>query len=152
VRLAGARGAVVLEPEQALALWVDPDRWPAFIEGFGHMLEVGGTWPETGSKAVWDSIPGGRGRVTELVQEREEGRLVTQVFEEALAGTQTFRALPAPADGGSIVELTLEYELGGGGPFRGIADAVFIRRALRDALRRTVRRFAVEAEEEAGLR
>ena len=81
---------------------------------------------------------------------------MTQVFEEALAGTQTFRVLPAPAPapakGGSIVELTLEYELGGGGPFRGIADAVFIRRALRDALRRTVRRFAVEAEEEAGLR
>ncbi len=152
MRLAGARGAVVLEPAAALALWTDPDRWPAFIEGFGHVLEVGRSWPETGSKAVWDSIPGGRGRVTELVLERDEARLVTQVFEEALAGTQTFRAIPAPADGGSVVELTLEYELGGAGPFRGIADAVFIRRALRDALRRTVRRFAVEAEEEAGLR
>jgi hypothetical protein len=152
VRLAGARGAVVFEPVAALALWTDPDRWPAFVEGFGHMLEVGPTWPETGSKAVWDSIPGGRGRVTELVLERDEARLVTQVFEEALAGTQTFRAIPAPAEGGSVVELTLEYELGGGGPFRGIADAIFIRRALRDALRRTVRRFAVEAEEEAGLR
>jgi hypothetical protein len=33
-----------------------------------------------------------------------------------------------------------------------VADALFIRRALRDALRRTVGRFAVEAEEEAGLR
>ena len=152
MRLAGARGAVVLEPADALALWTDPRRWPAFIEGFGHVLEVGESWPDTGSKAVWDSIPGGRGRVTEVVLEREEARLVTQVFEEALAGTQTCRVLPAPADGGSIVELTLEYELGGGGPFRGIADAVFIRRALRDALRRTVRRFAVEAEEEAGLR
>ena len=50
------------------------------------------------------------------------------------------------------MELTLEYELARGGPFRGLADALFIRRALRDALRRTVRRFAVEAEEEAGLR
>ncbi len=77
---------------------------------------------------------------------------MTQVFEDALAGTQTFAAQPGPADGGSIVELTLEYELAAAGPFRGLADAIFIRRALRDALRRTLRRFAVEAEEEAGLR
>jgi Polyketide cyclase / dehydrase and lipid transport len=152
VRLAGARGAVVLEPGQALELWTDPDRWPAFLEGFGHVLEVDASWPDAGSKAVWDSIPGGRGRVTELVLERDGGRLVTQVFEEALAGTQTFTVAPAPAGGTSIVELTLEYELGRGGPFRGLADVLFIRRALRDALHRTVRRFAVEAEEEAGLR
>jgi len=152
VRLAGARAVVALEPEPALALWTDPDRWPAFLEGFGHVLEVDASWPEEGSKAVWDSIPGGRGRVTEMVLERADGRLVTQVFEEALAGTQTFAVAPAPDGGASIVELTLEYELGGGGPFRGLADALFIRRALRDALRRTVRRFAVEAEEEAGLR
>jgi hypothetical protein len=33
-----------------------------------------------------------------------------------------------------------------------VADVLFVRRALRDALRRTLRRFAVEAEEEAGLR
>ncbi len=150
--MAGARGAVALEPGRTLELWSDPDRWPAFVEGFGHVLEVDASWPDVGAKAVWDSIPGGRGRVTELVLEREGGRVVTQVFEEALAGTQTFAVAPGPADGGSIVELTLEYELGAGGPFRGLADALFIRRALRDALRRTVRRFAVEAEEEAGLR
>jgi hypothetical protein len=143
---------VVLEPEATLELWSDPDRWPAFVEGFGHVLEVDPAWPETGSKAVWDSIQGGRGRVTELVLDRADGRLVTQVFEEALAGTQTFAVMPGPADGGSIVELTLEYELVGGGPLRGLSDALFIRRALRDALRRTLRRFAVEAEEEAGLR
>ena len=123
------------------------------MEGFGHVLEVDAAWPDTGSKAVWDSIPGGRGRVTELVLERADGRLVTQVFEEALAGTQTFAVVPGPADGGSIVELTLEYELGRRrDPSAGSSDALFIRRALRDALRRTLRRFAVEAEEEAGLR
>jgi hypothetical protein len=33
-----------------------------------------------------------------------------------------------------------------------VADAVFIRRAIRDSLRRTMFRFSVEAEEEAGLR
>jgi hypothetical protein len=51
----------------------------------------------------------------------------------------------------SEVELSLEYELARYGPLRGLADALFIRRALRDALRRTLYRFAIEAEEEAGL-
>ena len=71
------------------------------------------------------------------------------MFEDALAGTQTLRALPA--SDGSEVELSLEYELARYGPLRGIADVLFIRRALRDALRRTLFRFGVEAEEEARL-
>jgi hypothetical protein len=152
MRLAGARGTVVLAPKQAFELWTNPDRWPTFLEGFGHVLEVDPAWPGPGAKAVWDSTPGGRGRVTEIVLERGEGRLLTQVFEDALSGTQTFAVQPAAGGGGAIVELTLEYELARGGPFRGISDVIFIRRALRDALRRTVRRFEVEAEEEAGLR
>jgi hypothetical protein len=152
MRTAGARATVVLPPDQAFALWTNPDRWPTFLEGFGHLLEVDPAWPEPGAKAVWQSTPGGRGRVTEIVLETFEDRLVTQVFEEALSGTQTLALAPSAGGGGSAVELTLEYELARGGPFRGVADAVFIRRALRDALRRTLRRFEVEAEDEAGLR
>ena len=72
------------------------------------------------------------------------------MFEKALAGTQTLRALPA--DDGSEVELSLEYELARYGPLGGFADALFIRRALRDSLRRTLYRFSLEAEDEAGLR
>jgi hypothetical protein len=135
----------------ALGLWTNPDRWASFVEGFAHLLELDPTWPDEGAKLVWESIPGGRGRVTETVVERGKGRIATQVFEEALAGTQVFAAVPDP-EGGSIADLTLEYELSRGGPLRGLSDAIFVRRALRDALRRTLRRFAVEAEEEAGLR
>jgi hypothetical protein len=58
----------------------------------------------------------------------------------------------APHTLGAEVELSLEYTLTKYGPFSKIADAIFIRRALRDALIRTVNRFAVEAEDEAGLR
>jgi hypothetical protein len=87
--------------------------------------------------------------VTETVVERSSDRFSTQVFESALAGTQTLRAVPA--DEGSEVELSLEYELSRYGPLRGVADAIFIRRALRDSLRRTLYRFGVEADEEAQL-
>jgi hypothetical protein len=141
---------VILPPDEALALWVDLDRWPSFVEGFARTLERSPDWPAKGARVVWESTPEGRGRVTETVTANEPGRFSAQVFEEALMGTQTLRAVQA--EEGAEVELSLDYELAKWGPLRGLADAIFIRRALRDSLRRTLFRFAVEAEEEAGLR
>ena len=149
MRRASARAALPLTPSEALALWVDVERWPSFVEGFARQLELTETWPEPGGRVVWESTPDGRGRVTETVTNSAPDRFSTQVFEEALVGTQTLRALPA--SDGSEVELSLEYELSRYGPLRGIADVLFIRRALRDALRRTLRRFAAEADEDARL-
>jgi Polyketide cyclase / dehydrase and lipid transport len=151
LRTAEARRAVPIDPDEALVLWADPARWPAFVEGFGHTASLDPDWPEPGARAIWESTPGGRGRVTETVTERDGSSLSMQIFEDALTGTQTFAALPRP-DGGSVVQLRLDYELAQGGPLRGVADWLFIRRALRDALRRTLHRFALEAEEDAGLR
>lgn len=150
MRTAEARGSVSLAPPEALALWSDVERWPSFVEGFARRLELSPDWPANGSRVVWESNPEGRGRVTETVLENDASRFATQVFEEALMGTQTLRAVPA--SDGSEVQLTLDYELAKYGPLGAIADAIFIRRALRDALRRTLFRFAIEADEEAGLR
>jgi Polyketide cyclase / dehydrase and lipid transport len=149
VRRASARATLPLTPPEVLRLWADVERWPSFVEGFARRLELTEAWPEPGGRVVWESTPDGRGRVTETVTDSAADRFSTQVYEEALAGTQTLRALPA--SDGSEVELSLEYQLSRYGPLRGVADALFIRRALRDALRRTLRRFAVEVEEEARL-
>ena len=149
MRRASARAAVPVTPPEVLRLWSDTSRWPSFVEGFARRLELTDAWPEPGGRVVWESTPDGRGRVTETVTERAADRFSTRVYEDALAGTQTLRALPA--SDGSEVELSLEYELARYGPLRGIADALFIRRALRDALRRTLFRFGVEAQEEAQL-
>jgi uncharacterized membrane protein len=148
-----ARETIVVElpPERAEALWLDTARWPTFVEGFKHVVEPAPEWPESGAKLVWQSIPGGRGRVTEKVVAREPGRSVaTRVFEEQLTGTQTVRFEPA-APAGTAVEVVLEYELTRGGPLRAVANALFIRRALSDALARTLRRYAAEAADEAAL-
>ena len=150
MRRADARSAVPLTAPEALALWSDVERWPSFVEGFARRLELSPEWPAKGARLVWESKPAGRGRVTETVLENTSDRFSTQVFEEALIGTQTLRV--APTDGGSEIELSLEYELAKYGPFAGVADAIFIRRALRDALRRTLFRFGIEAEEEVALR
>jgi hypothetical protein len=150
VRRAAARSTLPLPPSDALALWSDVERWPSFVEGFARRLELTEGWPEPGGRVVWESTPDGRGRVTERVSENAPDRFSTQIFEKALTGTQTLRALPA--SDGSEVELSLEYELTRYGPLGGVADALFIRRALRDALKRTLFRFGIEAEEEASLR
>ena len=150
MRRASARAALPIAPAEALRLWSDVDRWPSFVEGFARRLELSDAWPEPGGRVVWESTPDGRGRVTETVVESTAERFATQVFESALMGTQTLRVLPA--DAGSEAELSLEYVLTRYGPLGGVADALFIRRALRDALRRTLLRFAIEAEEEASLR
>lgn len=150
MRRASARATLPLTPPDVLRLWTDVERWPSFVEGYARRLDLTDSWPEPGGRVVWESTPDGRGRVTEAVTENEPDRFSTQVFEKALTGVQALRALPA--DDGSEVELSLEYELTRYGPLGGVADALFIRRALRDSLRRTLYRFSIEAEEEAHLR
>jgi Polyketide cyclase / dehydrase and lipid transport len=149
VRRASARSSLPLPPADVLRLWSDVERWPSFVEGFARRLELTDAWPEPGARVVWESTPDGRGRVTEKVTESAPDRFSTQVYEKALMGTQTLRVLPA--SDGSEAELSLEYELVRYGPLGGVADALFIRRALRDSLRRTLLRFSIEAEEEARL-
>jgi hypothetical protein len=147
VRSARAAVEVPLEPEQARALWTDLGRWASFVEGFGHVVEKRGEWPGEGAAVVWQSGPGGRGRVTEKVLVSGPDGFHVRVSEQALHGEQ--RVSFEPLNGGTQVELALEYELTRRGPLRRLTDALFIRRALRDAMRRTLRRYAVEAEEEA---
>ena len=146
-----AAATVPLEPRRALALWSDVRRWPTFVDGLTRVGEPSANWPEPGSKVVWESGPGGRGRVTEKVVECSHARFATELFEQRLRGRQTAEFGPA-GEGGARVVLALDYELARGCPLGLVTDALFTRRALRDALVRTLRRFAVEAEEEAGLR
>jgi hypothetical protein len=152
---ARASRAVVLSPDRAAALWVDVRRWPTFIEGFQHVVEKDDSWPAHGSKLVWQSVPGGRGRVNERVTSSGGDHLSTRLLEEALTGMQTVTFQPAE-DGTCVVQLALEYELNPtsfwrSGPVGKLADVLFIRRALGDSLARTLRRFATEAAEESAL-
>ena len=146
----GAAVTVPIGPEAATAMWRDPRRWSGFVEGFQRVEDQTADWPAEGSKVVWVSGPGGRGRVTEKVKSAAPTAFGTLVYEDRLVGTQTFRA--AEDGEGSRVDVTLDYELTSQSPLKGVTDLLFIRRALRDALGRTLRRFAVEAQDEAGLR
>ena len=130
-------------------------RWPTFIEGFAHVIERDQGWPAEGSRLVWESLPGGRGRVQEKVIGRAAGHFASRLVEDSLHGVQSVDFHPAEG-GGSIVEITLEYTLNPTtawrtGPVGAVTNLLFIRRAMTDSLIRTLRRFATEAAEERSL-
>jgi len=127
----------------AEALWYDTSRWPSYVDGLKHVARVEAGWPAVGGRVLWDSFPGGRGRVQERVQayEARTGQTAT-VEDEQIRGTQ--RVSFAPAEDGVTVTLELEYELKERRPGMWLVDLVFVRRAQKESLGRTLRRFAVE--------
>lgn len=148
--VARERAVTSLPPGRALALWLDTERWPTFVDGFARVGGRHERWPEPGARVVWHSKPGGRGTVTEKVVEIEvPGRVVVDLIDDKLTGRQTTTF--EEDEGGCRVLVELDYTLDGEGPLRKLADVTYIRRALRDSIRRTLARFAVEAAEEAAL-
>ena len=150
--VARERGVTVLGPREALDLWLDTARWPTFVDGFGAIDRRHERWPEPGAQVVWHSKAGGRGTVTEKVAELEPpGRVVVQVIDDKLSGRQT-ATFEADEEGGCRVLVEFDYALNerGRGPVAWVVG-LFVRRALRDSIRRTLGRFAVEALEEASL-
>jgi len=138
-------------PVEAFELWTDVSRWPTFVDGFARADRVAGDWPQAGAKLVWQSVPTGRGTVTEKVLESRPGvRFQTEVLEERLIATQTVDFETAE-EGGTAVVLAFDYTLVRKGPLAWLTDVLFIRRAENDALARTLRRFATEAAEQAAL-
>ena len=148
-----ARASVQLpgfRASEAEALWYDTSRWPTFVDGFAHVVSKEGEWPAAPSTLMWQSTPAGRGRVLERVTEYEP-RLgqTAQVEDPKMSATQ--RVAFTPSDDGVEVTLSMEYTLKEGGPLRPFMDFLFIRRAVTDALKRTVQRFARELETDAEM-
>ncbi len=136
--------------DEAARLWFDLSRWPSFIDGFGAMALWHGEWPQPDARIVWDSLRNGRGRVVEQVTEFEPGvSHVVSVEDPQLRGTQRVRF--GACEGGCELSLELDYELKQPGIGGRLTDVLFVRRAVDDALRRTLRRFAIELEADRDL-
>ena len=133
---------------EAEELWFDQRRWPSWLDGFGHVAKIEGDWPQAGAKLHWDSPPGGRGRVLERVV-RHEPRVeqVLEVEDARIRGTQRvqFEAVDTES---TRVTLSLDYELKERRPWTALLDALFVRRAFGDSIKRTLARFATERRAE----
>jgi hypothetical protein len=127
-------------PDEARALWFDPARWPAFVDGFSHVVRADPEWPRSG-RLTWQSTPRGRGRVVETAVAQD----AVGVEDERLSGTQRVRFEPA-GEGETQVTVELEYRLKATHLLTPLVDAFFIRRSLAEALTRTLRRYVAERE------
>ncbi len=133
-------GAGIAEAE---VLWLDLRRWGGFVDGFATVGRLEGEWPQSGARLLWDSRPGGRGRVCERVVAHEPGvSHQVRVEDGKLHGTQTvhFELLGNSCE----IALELDYELKRPGVGGALTDVFFVRHALRESLRRTLDRFAIE--------
>ena len=142
-----ARVEVPGQASEAEALWYDHRRWPAFVDGCKHVAKVEGDWPAAGARVLWDSYPGGRGRVMEQVvgYEARVGQSVA-IEDEQIRGTQRVSFVPHAE--GVTVSLELDYELKEQRGKFGAFDLLFVRRPQRESLERTLRRFAAELRSE----
>lgn len=128
---------------EAEALWYDPVRWPAWIDGFGHLASLDDGWPHVGARRVWDAKPGGRGRVVERVvaYEARVGQTL-EIEDERLRGTEQVAFRPGSDD--VTLALEVRYELKYGNPLTPAVDLLFVRRQVGASLGRTLSRFAAE--------
>jgi hypothetical protein len=142
--------ATILVPgriAEAEALFYDPRRRPSWVDGYGTTARVEEGWPREG-KLVWESRPGGRGRVVERVTAFEERVSQTcTVEEERLRGTQTVTFAAEESDTRVTVSFEFSVEQRS---LLGPLQSFFVRRAMRDSLARTLYRFAVERQAELG--
>ena len=135
-------------PADAEALWFDLTRWPAFVDGFAAVAERDPEWPQEGT-LVWRSTPHGRGAVHERVTTHAELAHEVEFHDDRLTGRQ--RVEFAEQGGHTRVTLAMEYRIEEAGALTPIVDLLFVRRAMRDALQRTVARFARERESDISL-
>ena len=124
----GRASASITVPGRAAGaerLWYDTHRWPSWIDGFGHLVELDGDWPDRGARVVWESPPGGRGRVQERVTAYEVRIGQTLEVEDAtLSGRQKVAFKPGPRGDGDHALARVRDQ----GPQRAHADR---RRAVR---------------------
>ena len=132
-------------------LWYDTRRWPTFVDGLGHVQRTDEGWPRSpGAVVVWDSKPGGRGRVLERVVsfEARVGQSV-EVEDEKIHGRQTVAF--HPGSDGCTMSLELDYAIKQDRGVPAVVDFLFVRRPMRESLRRTLARFERELRAPADL-
>jgi hypothetical protein len=132
---------------EAETCWYDTARWPAWVDGLGHVVEVSADWPAVGASVTWQSGPAGRGRVTErsVSYEPLAGQTV-EVQDDSIRARQRVAFTPH-ADGVELT-LSLDYEIKQRSIFTPLVDFLFIRRAMTMSMRTSLTRFGAALEEE----
>lgn len=122
----------------------DPRRWPAWVDGFGQVLETD-AYPLPGGSLRWTSNAAGRGEVTEHVLEHEPRRYHRIAFTDPQTEGELLTSFRMQGTS-TVVEQELSYTLRGAGVLSRITDMLFIRSQQRGSLRRSLLALKQELE------
>jgi hypothetical protein len=130
---------------EAEGVWYATAGWARWVDGLARVETVGAEWPAAGAQVRWESVPAGRGSVSERVVSHEPlGGQTLEVEDDSIRGTQSVSF--APQGGGVAVTLRLAYELKRRSPLMALVDVIFIRRAIARSLEHTLARFGAELQ------
>jgi uncharacterized membrane protein len=124
--------------------YFDPERWPAWVDGFSEVLSSSG-YPERGGTLRWRSTPAGRGEVTEEVLEHEPRRLHRVRFSDPESEGELETTFEIS---GEQVEVTqrMDYRVLHPGLLGPFTDILFVRRQVAASLARSLDRLKNELE------
>lgn len=131
--------------KQAWDFYFEPAGWINWVDGFGRVESAVG-YPELDGRLVWESVPAGRGRVSERVLAHEPRTLHRIAFEDPESRGELTTRFAVEGEG-TRVTLELDYALASGGPIAWVTDRVFVRGQMRASLRRTLARYRLEVED-----
>ncbi len=125
-------------------LYFDPQRWPAWVDGFGAVVANNG-YPLEGADLRWRSTAAGRGDVSERVLQHEPRRVHRIDFADPRTEGELLTGFRMQGEG-TIVEQKLTYKLTSGGAFGWVSDKLFIRSQQRGSMRRSLLALKREVE------
>ncbi len=135
-------------------VYFDAPRWPAWVDGFGHVEQEDG-YPGQGGTLRWRSTPAGRGVVAERVVEHVPKRLHRVAFsDDSSSGELTTRfeieRSSSDAEPLTLVAQEEDYRLHTRSPLAIVTDALFVRSQIARSLARSLEGLRGEVEGVAG--
>jgi len=119
--------------------YFDPGGWVEWVDGFGHTVESAG-YPNVGGQLVWQSIPAGRGEVTERVTEHAPRRRHRTSFSDPTMEGELDVRFEIEGEGTRITH-ALDYRLLERGPIARLGAMLFVRGQVRASIRRSLLTF-----------
>ena len=144
-------GHVDAPPDKTFGLAADAKRGPEWNNSIVEVKDVGGMLDTVGASYVAILKLGGRRLETRWeVTKVEKPRLVELVASSPQGGQATSTTRFEPAGGGTDMSIEVDYELPGGF-VGGVADKLFVERAIERDVKHSLENFKAICEAEVGV-
>ena len=144
-------GHVDAPPGKAFALTIDPSRDPEWNSSVVEVKDVTGKLDKVGASYTAILKLGGRPLETRWeVTKVEKPRLLEQTAASIAGGHATSTTTFEPAGGGTDITIEVDYELPGGF-VGGMADKLFVERAIDRDVKHSIENFKAICEAEVGV-